>query len=167
MESTTPNDAIQVDSATRTSQQWASAQDEYSKLYQSLAGAQAEAYSRASERLMNAQKDYTSQLSNLNEELLGRYREAHATFASKIQDATSRSAPPQDADAYEEFGRALAALQDEFRRRAEQCYKDLTETAEQAQTDYHFYNRNAYRKYLQDQRAFWTNLDVASLIPND
>ena len=60
MESTTPNDAIQVDGATRTFQQWASAQDEYSRLYQSLAGAQAEAYSSASERLMNAQKDYTT-----------------------------------------------------------------------------------------------------------
>jgi len=167
MESTTPNDAIQVDGATRTFQQWASAQDEYSRLYQSLAGAQAEAYSRASERLMNAQKDYTSQLSNLNEELLGRYREAHATFASKIQDATSRSALPQDEEAYKEFGRVLAALQEEFRSRAEQYHKDLTQAAEQAQRDYHFYNRTAYRKYLEDQRTFWSRLDIESLIPTD
>ena len=167
MESTTRNEGSDEGGVTRTLQQWAAAQDEYSRLYQSLAAGQAEAYSRASQRLMDAQKDYMSNLSNLNEELIGRYREAHATLASRMRDAMPKAPTEQGEDAYAGLGQALVAVQEEFRTRAEQFYSDLTSAAEQAERDYQFYNRSAYRKYLEDQRNFWTKLNVESLIPND
>lgn len=167
METPSSKERPEGSEGTRNVQPWASAHDEYARLQQSLASAQADAYSQTSERLANAQKEYVSNLSNLNEELKGRYREAHATFTAKLQEAMSRAAGAPDTDAYTAFMQSLAVLHDEFQKRAAQYLNALGSAAEQAGRDYQFSNRNAYRKYLEAQRDFWTKLDVDALMPRE